>query len=67
MTHVTRYSPDLPGWPDAMGLRIVVLTDIHACRPWMGAARLRAICDGANALAPDIVLLLGDYASGPRF
>lgn len=67
LTHVTRYAPLLPGWPDAMKLRIVVLTDLHACTPWMSATRLRSICAEANALAPDIVLLLGDYGSGPRF
>ena len=67
MTHVTRYAPYLPSWPDAMPLRIMVLTDFHACAPWMMPARLRAICAEANGLAPDIVLLLGDYASGPRF
>jgi predicted MPP superfamily phosphohydrolase len=50
-----------------MSLRIAVLTDFHACTPFMDAARLRAICAEANALNPDITLLLGDYASGPRF
>ena len=33
----------------------------------MTAARLHAICAQANALQPDIALLLGDYAAGPRF
>ncbi|UJW87346.1 metallophosphoesterase [Devosia sp. SL43] len=50
-----------------MRLRIAVLTDFHACTPFMDAARLRAICAEANALNPDIILLLGDYAAGPRF
>ena len=67
MTLVTRYNPRLQDWPDALELRMVVLSDIHSCSPWMTAARLHAICAEANALRPDIVLLLGDYAAGPRF
>lgn len=67
MTHVARYNPRLANWPVGLSLRIVVLTDFHACAPWMTAARLRAICTEAHALQPDIVLLLGDYAAGPRF
>ena len=67
MTRVTRYSPVLPSWPSSLALRIAVLTDFHACAPWMNAARIRSICRQTNALSPDIVLLLGDYAAGPRF
>lgn len=67
MTRITRYSPKLAGWPADLGLRIVVLTDIHACRPWLDERHLRKICRQANAQQPDIIVLLGDYASGPRF
>ncbi|MDB5614019.1 MAG: hypothetical protein JWQ22_1672 [Devosia sp.] len=67
MIAVTRYAPELPGWPRDMALRVVVLSDFHACHPFMDAAAIRAICEQANALKPDIVLLLGDYVSGPRF
>lgn len=67
MTHIARYAPRLHNWPSAMALRIVVLSDIHACAPFMEAARLRAICQQAQALAPDILLLLGDFVAGPRF
>jgi len=67
VTLVTRYAPDLTGWPQAMVLRIVALSDIHACAPFMDAARLRGICGEVAALAPDLILLLGDYAAGPRF
>jgi hypothetical protein len=67
MTHIARYAPDLPGWPAAMPLRIVALSDFHACAPFMDVLRLRGICHEAMALAPDIILLLGDYAPGPRF
>jgi hypothetical protein len=67
VVRVTRYAPDLPGWPQQSQLRIVMLTDFHACEPFMDARRVAAICAQANALAPDLVVLLGDYLSGPRF
>lgn len=51
-------------WPDDMSLRIVVLADIHACTAWMNVPRIDKIVARANALKPDIVLLLGDYLSG---
>jgi predicted MPP superfamily phosphohydrolase len=65
--HVARYAPKLPGWPADLGLRIVALTDFHACEPFMDAHRMAAIAAQANALKPDIILLLGDYLAGPRF
>lgn len=67
MIAVTRYAPDLPGWPSTLPLRAVMLSDFHACRPFMDVDQIRAICGQVNALQPDIVLLLGDYISGPRF
>ena len=67
MIPVTRYAPDLPAWPHGLGLRVAVLSDFHSCRPFMDGKAIRAICSQANALRPDIVLLLGDYSCGPRF
>lgn len=67
MTRVTRYAPKLQGWPEAMPVRMIALSDLHACSPWMTADRLRAICRQAIALEPDIIVLLGDYVAGPRF
>ena len=67
MTHIARYTPRLAGWPDGMALRIAVLTDFHSSQPWMSPARIRSICAEANALNPDIIMLLGDYGAGPRF
>lgn len=60
-----RYRPIIAGWPPDLPLRIVALSDFHAAEPWMSAARIRAIVADANALSPDIVLLLGDYVDGP--
>lgn len=64
---LARYAPDLAGWPEQMPLRIVVLTDFHICEPFMTTRHVSAICAQANALGADIIVLLGDFLSGPRF
>ena len=64
---VTRYAPKIAGWPSQLKLRIVMLTDFHACEPFMNAKRVAAICAQANGLGGDLIVLLGDYLSGPRF
>lgn len=61
---VTRYRVTPAGWPKALSLRIAVITDIHACDPWMPAARIRKIAELANALSPDLIVLLGDFSAG---
>jgi len=61
---VTSYRVTPPNWPIDLTLRAVVLADIHACEPWMPAARIRAIAELSNALMPDIVFLLGDFSGG---
>lgn len=63
---VTRYKVMPPNWPADLSLRLAVLTDLHACEPWMGVERIRQIVARTNALAPDAVLLLGDYVVGER-
>lgn len=61
---VMRYQLTPPNWTPGLKLKIVALADFHACDPWMTVDRIKAICDQANALEPDIILLLGDYATG---
>ncbi|MFC5756297.1 metallophosphoesterase [Rhizobium sp. GCM10022189] len=61
---VSRYALSPPGWPPGLKLRLVALADLHACEPWMSAARIASICSFANELGGDITLLLGDYVSG---
>ena len=61
---VTKYQLTPPNWTPGLRLKIAALADFHACDPWMTAERIKAICDQANALEPDIILLLGDYAAG---
>lgn len=64
---VTRYRIAPAGWPAGLKLRIAALADIHTCDPWMTAGHVRSIVDAANALRPDITVLLGDYISHQRF
>ncbi len=61
---VTRYAFTPPGWTRGLKLRVAVLTDLHACEPWMPRARIERIVARTNALSPDVTLLLGDYVSG---
>ncbi|WP_407528796.1 metallophosphoesterase [Methylobacterium oryzisoli] len=65
---VTRYAlrPRAP-WPAGVRLRIAALADIHACEPWMSAARIAGIVAATNALKPDLIVLLGDYVAGQRY
>jgi uncharacterized protein len=63
---VTPYRLMPAGWPrDGRSLRIAAIADIHACEPWMPLSRIEQIVDTANALKPDIFVLLGDYQRGP--
>jgi hypothetical protein len=61
---ITHYHLTPRDWTPGLKLKIVVLADFHACEPWMSAARIASICDQANALDGDIILLLGDYEVG---
>ncbi|UCI08565.1 metallophosphoesterase [Mesorhizobium sp. B1-1-8] len=66
LTHVQRYSLTPPHWPAGLKLRIVALADIHACRPWMTPERIASLAAEANALQPDLIVLLGDYTAGTK-
>lgn len=61
---VTEWDLPTARWPHEKPLRVVLVADIHACRPWMPAERIRWIVEKANSVGGDIVLLLGDYISG---
>jgi uncharacterized protein len=63
---VVRYAVTPSGWPPDLKLRIVTLSDFHACDPWMTVERIRSIVETANGLGGDIILLLGDYVAGSR-
>ena len=64
---ITRYAFTPAGWPDGLSLRLAIVADIHACNPWMTAARVREIAETTNDLGADCVLLLGDYVAGHKY
>src|SRR5579859_2446355 len=66
LTHVKRYALTPPHWPAGLRLRVVALADIHACQPWMTPERIASLAEQANALQPDLIVLLGDYTAGTR-
>ena len=63
---LTRYRLTPPGWDPDLHLRIAVLADIHVCEPYMPLDRVAEIVAAANALRPDLILLLGDYPAGRK-
>lgn len=64
---VTSYFLTPPGWPTNLAVKAVVISDIHACEPWMSAARIRSIANICNTRNPDIIFLLGDFNGSTRF
>src|SRR5690349_17810719 len=61
---VTEWDLPTPRWTYDRPLRMVLVSDIHACHPWMPPARIGAIVERANSLGGDIILVLGDFLSG---
>lgn len=62
LLEVASHELTLPSWT-APPTRIALLTDFHACEPWMPVERIAEIVERTNALAPDLVLLGGDYVA----
>ena len=58
---VQRRPVSLSGWPPGKALRIAMIADLHAGVPTMGPGRIERIVDKTNGLAPDLILLMGDY------
>jgi uncharacterized protein len=52
-----------PRWTPGLKLRVVTISDPHVVEPYMSLARWGKIIETANALNPDIILMLGDYVS----
>src|SRR5688572_31549956 len=63
---VTEWDLPTAKWGHRKPLRIVILSDIHACEPWMPLDRIHAVVEEANRLGGDIIVLLGDFAAGLR-
>jgi len=54
-------------WPkNYPPLRIAMLSDLHACDPWMPVDRINEIVDVTLRLEPDLIVVLGDFAAGLR-
>jgi len=64
---VLRHSVRPSGWPQGLTLRVAALSDLHAGAPLLDEARIEAIVAAANALEPDVTVLLGDYGPASRF
>ena len=61
---MTRLALDLPRWPaELSGLRVGVISDLHAGAPHVPVAQVTRLVERMNAEAPDLIALLGDYAS----
>lgn len=60
---VTRYGITPGAWPRGRRLRLAVITDLHVGSPHMPVPRVRDIVDQTNALAPELVVLLGDFVA----
>lgn len=56
-----------PRWTPGLRLRIVLLADPHLIAPHMSLSRWQNIIKTANALEPDLHLLLGDYVTNHPF
>jgi predicted MPP superfamily phosphohydrolase len=64
---VTRYRVAPANWPRGLKLSIGVIADVHAGGPAMPLDRIESIVDETNALHPDIIVLLGDFAASYKF
>jgi predicted MPP superfamily phosphohydrolase len=62
----TTYRITPPDW-QAPRLRVAAIADLHAGGPNMALEHIRRTIDQTNALAPDVVVLLGDYVATHRF
>jgi uncharacterized protein len=57
-----RRTLELPRWPAALdGVRLGLLSDIHAGAPHVGPKAIARAVERLNAEAPDAMLLLGDF------
>lgn len=65
---VTRHhAVAVPGWGSRPPLVIAIVADVHACEPWMSIERVQRVVAAANALEPDLHVILGDLPAHHRF
>lgn len=65
---VTHYETlQLEQWPQPLsGLKIALLSDVHAGSAYIDEAKLRLIVERTNQLNPDLILIAGDFIAGGR-
>ena len=59
---VVRHEVASPRWR-APPLTAAVIADLHVCEPWTPLGAVRDIVARVNAMAPDLILLPGDFAA----
>src|SRR5438132_2512736 len=57
---ITPYTVSQPS-PLLKGMRIAVISDLHAGAPYIDTAKIDRVVAMTNAAKPDLVLLTGDY------
>ncbi|WP_248308495.1 metallophosphoesterase [Bosea sp. 124] len=60
---LTRYRLTPRGWPAGRRLRLVVMSDLHVGSLHVPLARVSELVGTANALKPDLILLVGDFVA----
>ncbi|MEJ2228537.1 MAG: metallophosphoesterase [Alphaproteobacteria bacterium] len=59
---VTPWTVEHASWPAATPpLKIAIITDMHVIEPWTPVSHIEHVVEMANALKPDITVLLGDF------
>lgn len=64
LARVKRYALAPPRWTNGLNVKVAVISDVHACRPWMSPERIADFVKETNALGADVIVLLGDYVAG---
>ena len=60
--HLNEYDLPLQHWPaELSGLRVALISDLHAGSPWIDLPKVQRVVDLTNAAHPDLILLAGDY------
>lgn len=67
MLRVVRWRVGVPEWRGRTPQRLVIISDLHAGWPQISLDRVSRIVDRANALNPDVAILLGDYSAAHPF
>ena len=62
---VRQQAIQIDNWPQELkGLRIAVISDIHAGGSFIDEKKLQTIVERTNELHPELIVILGDYMSG---